>query len=306
MTATDTASSPAPSAPMRDPAGRGGLVDVFRRRYLLKLLVRKEVKVRYQGSLLGMGWSYIQPMMRFVVYYVIIGVVLAMNRSIPNFAVHIVAGMTMVHFFSETFGSTTRSVVKNKSLVRKVGLPREMFPVASTLVSAVNIIPGMVILIVAAILTGWHPTVDLVPSALLGFALVSVWGFGLGLLFSAFNVYYRDFSKVVQVVTMLLPWSTPMIYEYARVATVFEDRAWWALEIYLANPVANAVMLFQQAFWIPTVDDQGLSKPGEHDALDMAPHLYERGLILLVIGLLLIWFAQKAFSRLEASFAEQL
>jgi ABC-2 type transport system permease protein len=306
MTATDTASSPAPSAPMRDPAGRGGLVDVFRRRYLLKLLVRKEVKVRYQGSLLGMGWSYIQPMMRFVVYYVIIGVVLAMNRSVPNFAVHIVSGMTLVHFFSETFGSTTRSVVKNKSLVRKVGLPREMFPVASTLVSAVNIIPGLVILIVAAVLTGWHPTADLVPSALLGFTLVGVWGFGLGLLFSAFNVYYRDFSKVVQVITMLLPWSTPMIYEYARVAKVFEDRAWWALEIYLANPVAEAVMLFQQAFWIPTVDDQGLSKPGEHDALDLAPHLYERGLILLVIGLLLIWFAQKMFSRLESSFAEQL
>lgn len=305
MTATDTA-QPAPSEPMRDPAGRGGLVDVFRRRYLLKLLVRKEVKVRYQGSLLGMGWSYIQPMMRFVVYYVIIGIVLQMNRSVPNFAVHIVAGMTLVHFFSETFGSTTRSVVKNKSLVRKVGLPREMFPVASTLVSAVNIIPGFVILFAAALLTGWHPTADLVPAALLGFALVGVWGFGLGLLFSAFNVYYRDFSKVVQVVTMLLPWSTPMIYPFSRVAEAFAGRAWWALEIYLANPVSVAVMLFQEAFWLPTVDDRGLSRPGEYDALDMAPHLYERGLILLAVGVVLVWFAQKAFSRLESSFAEQL
>jgi ABC-2 type transport system permease protein len=305
MTATDRVQPP-PSSPLRDPAGRGGLVDVFRRRFLLKLLVRKEVKVRYQGSLLGMGWSYIQPLMRFVVYYVIIGIVLQMNRSIPNFAVHIVAGMTMVHFFSETFGSTTRSVVKNKSLVRKVGLPREMFPVAATLVSAVNIVPGLVILFIAAVLTGWHPTVHLVPSALLGVAIVAVWGFGLGLLFSAFNVYYRDFSKVVQVVTMLLPWSTPMIYDYARVAGVFEERAWWALELYLANPVAEAVMLFQQAFWIPTVDDRGLSRPGELDALDMAPHLYERGLIILGVGLLLVWFAQKAFSRLETSFAEQL
>lgn len=302
MTATDTA----PAEPLRDPAGRGGMVDVFRRRYLLKLLVRKEVKVRYQGSLLGMGWSYIQPITRFGVYFVIIGIVLQMNKSIPNFAVHIVAGMTLIHFFSETFGSTTRSIVKNKSLVRKVGLPREMFPVASTLVSAVNVLPGMIILFIVAVITGWHPTVDLVPSALLGFAIVVTWGFGLGLLFSAFNVYYRDFSKVVQIVTMLLPWSTPMIYDYARVAAVFGERQWWALEIYLANPIANAVMLFQRAFWIPTVDGRGLSKPGELDPLDLAPHLYERGLVILGVGMVLVWFAQKAFSRLESSFAEQL
>lgn len=301
-----TTTGSAPPAPLRDPAGRGGLADVFRRRYLLRLLVRKEVKVRYQGSLLGMGWSYIQPITRFGVYFVIIGIVLAMNRRVPNFAVHIVAGMTLIHFFSETFGSTTRSVVKNKSLVRKVGLPREMFPVAATLVSAVNVIPGMVILFIVAVVTGWHPTMDLVPSALLGFSITATWAFGLGLLFSAFNVYYRDFSKVVQIVTMLLPWSTPMIYDYARVADVFAERQWWALELYLANPMTNAVMLFQQAFWIPTVDDRGLSKPGALDPLDMAPNLYERGLVILVLGVLLVWFAQKAFSRLEASFAEQL
>ncbi|MGH3365940.1 MAG: ABC transporter permease, partial [Nocardioidaceae bacterium] len=103
---TTTEATPAP--PLRDPAEGGGLREVLRHRYLLKLLVRKEVKVRYQGTVLGMAWSYIQPMMRFVVYFVIIGIVLQMNRRVPNFAVHIVAGMIMVHFFSETFGSTTR------------------------------------------------------------------------------------------------------------------------------------------------------------------------------------------------------
>ena len=298
MTATEAAEAPQ----LRDPAGGGGLRDVFRRRYLLRLLVRKEVKVRYQGSVLGMGWSYIQPLMRYIVYFVIIGIVLGMTRRVPNFPVHIVAGITMVHFFTESLSSTTRSVFRNKALVRKVGLPREMFPVSALLVSAYNIVPGLVILFTVAVLTGWHWTWHFVPSLLLAFLVVASWSFGIGLMFSAFNVYYRDFSKVVQVITTLLPWSTPMIYAYEMVRDQLAG-AEWALQIYLANPVATAVMLSQQGLWIPTVDDV---PPSQQGALDLPPHLYERGLVMLCIGLVIVAVAQKAFTRLEASFAEQM
>jgi ABC-2 type transport system permease protein len=208
-----------------------------------------------------------------------------------------------VHFFTETFGSTTRSVFKNKALVRKVGLPREMFPVASLLVSAVNIIPGLVVLFVVSVLTGWHPTWHFLPSLVLAFSIVAVWGFGIGLLFSAFNVYYRDFSKVVQVISSILPWSTPMIYAFDMVRDRFVGDIAWMLEVYLANPVANAVMLSQQALWLPTVDD--ITGP-DRAALALPEDLYLRGLVLVALGLLFVAFAQKVFTRLEASFAEQL
>lgn len=297
-----TTSEAAPPVPLRDPARGGGLRDVLRQRYLLKLFVRKELKVRYQGTALGMLWSYIQPLTRFVVYFVIIGIILNLNRKIPNFSVHIVAGMTMVHFFSETFGSTTKSVVKNKSLVRKVGLPREMFPVSAAIVSAVNLVPGMVVMFTVALFTGWYLTWTFFASVLLGFAVIATWGFGLGLLFSAFNVYYRDFSNVVRVITMLLPWTTPMIYAYHMVAERFAGHL-WALEIYLSNPVTIAVQLFQKAFWIPTIQGENLPDPS---ILELAPHLYARGIGLVAIGLVFVWFAQKVFTRLEANFAEQL
>ena len=297
-----TTADPATAPELRDPAGGGGLIDVLRRRYLLRLLVRKELKLRYQGTVLGVVWSYIQPLTRFCVYFLIIGVVLGLNRSVPNFAVHIVSGLVMVHFFSETFRSTTGSVVKNKSLVRKVGLPREMFPVASLVVSAVNALPALVVLFTVAVVTGWHVTWDFVPSLALAFMVVGTWGFGIGLLFSAFNVYYRDFTRVVQTITTLLPWSCPMIYAFEMVAHRFADYP-WALEIYLANPCAIAVQLSQQAIWLPTLD--GTSAAGTA-VTQLAPDLYTRGVMMVLVGIVFVAFAQKAFTRLEASFAEQL
>lgn len=298
-----TTTADAPAAPaLRDPAGGGGLVDVVRRRYLLKLLVRKELKVRYQGTVLGVVWSYIQPLTKFCVYFVIIGLVLGMSRSVPNFAVHIVSGLAMVHFFTETFRSTTTSVVKNKSLVRKVGLPREMFPVASLLVSAVNAIPMLVVLFGVAILTGWHMTWDFFPSLGLAILVVGTWGFGIGLLFSALNVYYRDFTSVVQTITTLLPWSCPMIYAFDMVAQRFANYP-VVIEIYLANPCALAVQLSQQAIWVPTLTGMHLDDP---TVTQLAPHLYTRGVIMVLVGLVFVAIAQKAFTRLEASFAEQL
>jgi ABC-2 type transport system permease protein len=121
-------------------------------------------------------------------------------------------------------------------------------------------------------------------------------------LFSAFNVYYRDFAKVVQVISTLLPWTCPMIYAFEMVQERFAG-AQWALEMYLANPCALAVMLSQRALWVPTIDgtpDEGTS------VTQLAPDLYARGLISVAVALVFVWFAQKAFTRLESSFAEQL
>jgi ABC-2 type transport system permease protein len=301
-----TASVPDPTSrhglELKNPGGTGSFGELVRYRFLLRLLVRKEVQVRYQGTVLGMAWSYVKPLVRFFVYFFVIGVVLGLSREIPNYGVHIVAAMTMVHYFNEIFSSATNSVLRNKALVRKIYLPRELFPVASVFVSMVNIVPGMVVLAGAALLTGWHPEWESVPAMLLGFLLVTVFGMAVGLLFSGFNVYFRDFAKVVDVITVLVPWSVPMIYAYDMIGTRLEDYR-WLLEIYLANPVAIAGMLFQRAFWVPTVDQGQVTNPA---VLELAPDLFARGVILLLVSVVLVVVAQRVFGRLEGNFAEQL
>ncbi|HZJ04569.1 MAG TPA: ABC transporter, partial [Nocardioidaceae bacterium] len=94
-----------PDEPLQPPGDFGGLHNVFRQRYLLRLLVRKELRARYQGSVLGLFWSYVQPAVRFCAYFFVIGYVFDLQRGVENFPIHIFSGMVMVHYFTETFSA---------------------------------------------------------------------------------------------------------------------------------------------------------------------------------------------------------
>jgi ABC-2 type transport system permease protein len=289
-----------PDAPLVAPGSTAGLLDVFRRRYLLRLLVRKELAARYQGSFLGMLWSYVQPMTRFIMYYFVIGVVLGLHKNVPNFAIHIFCGLVFVHYFTETFSSGTRSIVRNRTLVKKMALPREMFPVSAMLVSLYHTVPQVVILTVSSTLVGWTPTFEAFLGAILGFLIIGTFGMSLGLLFAGANVFFRDFQNVVGTLTQFIHYAVPMIYPFSKLATSSFGGT-WVETLYLANPIAEAVLLMQNFFWVATTPN-----PAETAVTDLPDHLYTRGLIELAVCLVILGLSQMAFTRFENKFAERL
>ena len=289
-----------PDGPLTPPGGSGGLVDVFRRRYLLKLLVQKELKARYSGSVLGLLWSYVKPAVRFSMYFVVMGLILNMDKRAENFAIHLFSGMVFVHYFSETFASGTRSIVRNKQLVQKMALPREMFPVAAMLVSAYHTIPQLMILTGGAILTGWSPDPMAFLAGAMGFTIIALFGMALALLFSAANVFFRDFQNIVETFAIFVTWSVPMIYPFSLVKNGrFGDT--WVETVYLLNPLADAVLLVQRCFWLSTTED-----PTATLAQNFPDDLFLRGGIMIAVGLVFLGLAQLAFTRLEGKFAERL
>jgi ABC-2 type transport system permease protein len=281
----------APDVPLAPPGDHAGLVDVFRRRYLLRLLVRKEIQSRYQGSVLGLLWSYVQPLVRFTMYFFVIGVVLGLHRNVPNFAIHMFAAITVVHYFTETFTSGTRAIVRNKAIVRKMAMPREMFPVAAVIVSAIHTFPQMLILFVACLSVGWSPDPGAILAGVLGLAIITIFGTALALLFSAMNVFFRDFQNIVATLTIFTHWAVPMIYPYSRLANSSLGHGWF-IQLYLANPLTEAVLLMQRCLWVP---------PGA-----MPDHLFVRGFIMLGAVLVVLVLSQLAFTRLETKIAERL
>lgn len=308
MTDTTEAASEAPTsvppryehsvdAPLTPPSESTGLFGVFRRRYLLKLLVQREVSARYQGSVLGLLWSYVNPLSQFLIYYFVMGVLFNLHQDVENFAIHMFCGLIIVHFFNETFNAGTRSIVRNKSLVQKMAMPREMFPVASMLVSLYHVIPQMIILLIACVLLGWVPQIGDPVAAGLSLAIIMTFGTAMALLFSAANVFFRDVSNVAQIMTNFVRFGVPMIYPYSLVAERFGGHT----ELYLANPLAEAVLLMQRAFWVGTT-----TNPAATVAQHMPDHLYTRSLIALGISLVVLGFGQVVFSRLENKIPERL
>ncbi|WP_030173636.1 ABC transporter permease [Spirillospora albida] len=276
-----------------DPGRGGGLREVVRRRYLLRLIVRRELRARYQGSLLGLGWSYVRPAAHFAVFFFVAGIFLRMSEQVEHFPIFMFSALVLVSFFNETLINTTHSVVGNAPLVRKVYLPRELFPVASLLVSCVHLLPGLAIVLTVALVWGWTFSFAAVGSALLGFALTATLGIGLGLICAALHVFYRDTEKVVDITTLFVTWSVPMIYPW----TVVRDTApGWALDLYLANPLVDAVLLFERAFWWPTTSGSAA----------FPPNLTRDALISLAGAVCLLVLGQLVFARLQRRFAEEL
>lgn len=297
--------------PLLDPAAKGGLVGVLRRRYLLRLMVRRELKARYIGSKMGLAWSYINPFSRFLTYYFVFGIIL-LRGSIPYFAIHLFAGMVVVNLFTESFNSGTRSIMQNKSVVQKMPLPREIFPISSTLVSLYHTGPQMVILIGACLVTGsFRPDLPGILAALLALTIVILLGCGMGLMFAAINVMYRDWTRVTQIFTQMLPFSVPMMYPYTMVADRFREFP-VIQHLYLLNPVAECVLLMQRCFWINTISDEDAAKAKAEWNFDASlsvnfpADLWARGLIMLGFAVLFIVFAQWVFTRLDDKIPDSL
>ncbi|GAB4099815.1 ABC transporter permease [Sinomonas halotolerans] len=278
------------------PGQSAGLLDVARERFLLKLLVRKEIRVRYRGSVLGLVWSYVKPLMQFGVYYIALGVFLNLRGSTPNYAIFLFSGIILVNFFVEILRNSTRSIVDNRDLIRKIYLPRELFPVSTLWVSAIHFFPQLAVLVGACLLAGWRPSFWDVALAVPAFVIVAVLAMGLGLMFGAANVYFRDSENIVDMILMVVTWASPVLYTWPMVERALGP----AFGVYMANPMTVAVEVFHLAFWMPTTG-------GAAGDVGLPPGLLELWLpVSAGVSLAVLVLGQWVFQRLSVRFAQEL
>jgi ABC-2 type transport system permease protein len=261
-------------------------------RELLGLLVRRELKARYKDSALGFLWSLIRPLAILLVYYVAIGKFLGAERSIPDFAIYIFTGLTAWQFFTEVVAGGTGCIVGNAGLIKKVYLPREVFPLSVVGSAIFTLATQFVVLGIAVVAAGAVPTGPRLLYAPLALLVLLVYATALALVLSAVNVYLRDVQYLVEIGLTVLFWSTPVVYSWELVLSVIENET--LQQLYLANPITAAVMGMQRAFWVAGTDEA------------FPPGLGMRLVIMLGIGLVLLWLAQRVFARLQANFAQEL
>lgn len=275
-------------------------------RELLGLLVRRELKARYKDSSLGFLWSLIRPLTMLVIYYVAIGQFLGAARGVPDFAIFVFTGLTIWGLYSEIVTGGTTSIIGNAGLIKKVRLPREIFPLAATGSALFNFVVQFIVLVAATIVLGKVPfgwELLYVPA---GVGIVLVWGIALGLLLSAVNVYLRDVQYLVEVAMLILFWASPIVYAWSFVVdAAVRSGIPWLTDLYLANPVTIAVLAFQKGMWVAG-STESVIDGNPIPPQPWPPDLDLRIAIMFGIGAIVLVLCQRVFQKLQGNFAQEI
>jgi ABC-2 type transport system permease protein len=278
--------------------------DIFHHRELLDLLIRRELKSRYKDSRLGFVWSFIRPLTQLLVYYVVIGQILGGAARAPQFAIFVFSGLTIWGLYNEIIVAGTSSIIGNAALIKKVYLPREIFPLSVVGSALFSFVVQFAVLAAAIILLGqipWHIEFFYAIAAVI---VTVIYALAFALVLSAVNVFLRDVRYLVEVAMLLLFWASPIIYPWAQVVH-YSAKLPWLAEVYLLNPLSEIVLAFQRGMWIAgshAVKVSGKLVAAQPWPTDMALRL----LIFAVVGLVFLWIAQRIFARVQGNFAQEI
>jgi ABC-2 type transport system permease protein len=281
------------------------LRELLGRREVLANLTRKEVKVRYTSSRLGIAWAILNPILYLAVFSAVIPIVLPGRASIPDFPIYLLSGLLAWNLFSTSLSLAARSVVDNANLVKKVAFPREILPLSSIGVSVVDFgLQALVLVAFMAILRYPFVGANLLLLPLSAVALL-VFTSALALGIASLNVRYRDIQHLLGLALLAWFWLTPVVYPSGLLQRKLTGGIGeWAFYLYLAlNPVADVVAGFQRSIY------RFVHPAGTPDGILMNLSLAAEALILVGViaaSLALLALLWRTFFRLSGDFAEEL
>ena len=275
---------------------------------LIRQLVRKDLKVKYQGSTLGFLWSLANPLLILVVYTFVFAVVF--KSPVPYFGLFLMSGMLLWNFFTMGVSGATTSILANAGLVKKVPFAHESLPLAAIGFAGAQVALQYIVFVGALFVVGLPP---LRPELLLiipALVVVIAATVGLGMFAAASTVRLRDTQHFVEVALFAWMWMTPIIYPATFVHERLGDGAlFWA---YYLNPMAGPIVCFQRALYgvVHYPDTEATRASGQAGQLllpsaDVSFYLQALGLSAITATVFLIaglWL----FRRRSADFAEEL
>ena len=189
---------------------------------LLQQFVQRQLLARYRGTLLGVAWSLLTPLLMMVVYTLVFRFVFHVRwpggtDGGLDFALHLFAGMTVFGFFAEALVRMPALVAEQPNLVKKVRFPVEILPWVNLLSAFVFALPGILLLLLACVAAGVFPTLSWLALPLIWLPLLPLL-LGLGWALSAVGVYVRDIGQILGLVVSLLQFLSPVFYPVSAVS----------------------------------------------------------------------------------------
>lgn len=184
---------------------------MFKYKDLLTELVKREIKARYKQSILGYAWVVLVPLINLLVMSIVFSFFIRVPTGGIPYPIYLFVALIPWMFTTNTISSATRSLLVNKSLITKVYLPREVFPLSSMLAKLIDVLLYIAVLTIFLFYFGVSIkiTVLFLPLVFIFHALLVM---GISMILSSLNVFYRDVENLLDVLLMAWMYLTPVLY----------------------------------------------------------------------------------------------
>lgn len=251
---------------------------IYQYRELLKTNVKKEIRGRYKNSILGVMWSFLNPLLQLAVYAVIFGALLAGGD--PTYHIYICVALIPWTYFTTAITQSAFTIIGNGDIIKKVYFPREILPISVVTSGAVNFMISTIIILVFVLVAGLGITkyIVLYPFILL---IQYILLLGISFIVSSITVYFRDLEHIIGVVLMAAFYGTPIVYKLEQLPANLQV-------IMQINPMTHLINAYRDIFYYHQMPNMKVLA------------------ILLGISLALTIVGYFIFKKLQKGFAEQL
>lgn len=255
------------------------LEEIWDYREMISGLVRRNLRGRYKGSVLGFLWTFINPFLQLLVYTMVFSII--MRSNVEKYYLFLFVALIPWLFFSSSVAGGCNCILEQQSLVTKIYFPREVLPIAHVTSGFVNMLYCFVVVFIVVFLAG----IPLKLSAILCLPVIMLVEYllslGFALLLSAITVYCRDMSHIMGIIVMAWQFLTPVMYSVSDVPETLHS-------IFYANPMTSVIIAYRDILYWGRVPDLS--------ALGLA---FGDAIVFLVLGFVV-------FGRLKRGFAEQM
>lgn len=253
--------------------------ELYNYREMIFSLVKRDLRGRYKGSVLGFLWTFLNPLLQLVVYTVVFSVI--MKAGIDKFYLFLFVALVPWLFFGTCLSGGASCIWAQQDMVKKIYFPREVLPLSYTISQFINMLLSFLVIFVALIVSGVGIRIE----ALLYLPLIMIIEFvlalGITFIVSAVTVYFRDLEYILGIVQMAWMYMTPVLYSIDMVPEEYQF-------LFGFNPMTPIVGAYRDILYYKQIPDI--------NTLLQASVL---GIIVLLIGI-------GVFGRLKRNFAEEL
>lgn len=255
------------------------LREIYEYREMIFSLVRRDLRGRYKGSVLGFLWTFINPLLQLAVYTIVFSVIL--KNNIESYYIYLFVALVPWMFFSACITSGSHCVIAQKDMVRKIYFPREVLPISFVTSQFVNMLFSFIIIFAILIVSGRGLNLR----ALIALPLVMVSEYvvalGITMLTAGLTVYFRDLEYILSIVSMLWMYMSPIVYGIDRIPEQY-------VPLFYLNPMTPILVSYRNILYYK----------------EMPQISYLIG--VLVLGIVVLIIGSFVFSKCTRRFAEEL